>query len=69
MGIMVSVAGYSAVAIKGASFARSPLLLIDYQHLYYVLMGSGTFPDMVGRIRRHSSQEGEAYLPVNKFGG
>jgi hypothetical protein len=69
MGIMVSISGYSSVAINQASFARSPLLLIDHSHLYYVLMGNGIFPEMITRIRRHSAQEGKAYLPVNKFGG
>jgi hypothetical protein len=69
MGIMVSISGYSSVAISGASFAKSPLLLIDHSHLYYVLMGMGNFPEMITRIRRHSAQEGKAYLSVNKFSG
>jgi hypothetical protein len=34
-----------------------------------VLGGFFSFPDLVRRIRRHSSQEGKAYLPVNEFGG
>jgi hypothetical protein len=37
MGIMLSVSGYSSVAIQEASFSRSPLLLLDYSHLYMVL--------------------------------
>lgn len=69
MGILVSISGYSSVAIKQASSARSPLLLIDHSHVFYVLMGSGTFPEVITRIRRHSAQEGKAYLPVVKFGG
>lgn len=69
MGIMVSISGYSSVAIDGASIAKSPLLLIDYSHLYHVLMGNGTFAEVVTRIRRHSAQEGKAFLPVSKFGG
>ena len=68
MALMVSVSGYSSVAISQASFARSPLLLIESSHLYYVLMGNATFPELVNRIRRHSAQEGKAYLPVNQFG-
>jgi restriction endonuclease Mrr len=69
MGIMVSVSGYSSVAKDEASRAKSPLLLIDGTHLYHVLMGIMAFDAMVGRIRRHSAQEGKAYLPVNQFGG
>jgi hypothetical protein len=69
MGIMVSISGYSSVAIDGASIAKSPLLLIDHGHLYHVLMGNGTFAEVITRIRRHSAQEGKAYLPVSKFGG
>jgi hypothetical protein len=69
MGIMVSMSGYSSVATQEASFAKSPLLLLDHSHLYMVLSGIESFPSVIRRIRRHSSQEGEAYLPVTRFGG
>ena len=69
MGIMVSMSGFSSVAVKEASFSKSPLLLLEHSHLYMVLGGIVTFPDAVRRIRRHSSQEGKAYLPANQFGG
>jgi len=70
MGIMVAMSGYSSVAIQQASFARSPLLLFDYSHLYnMVLAGIETFADVVRRVRRHSSQTGNAYLSVQDFGG
>jgi hypothetical protein len=69
MGIMVSMSGFSSVAVKEASFSKSPLLLLDYSHLYMVLSGVIAFPDTVRRIRRHSSQEGKAFLPVTEFGG
>lgn len=69
MGIMISMSGYSSVAINEASFARSPILLLDHNHLYLVLGAAISFPDTVRRIRRHSSQEGKAYLAVNDFGG
>jgi hypothetical protein len=69
MGIMVSISGYSSVAIQEASFAKSPILLLDHSHLYMVLTGIESFPNVIRRIRRHSSQEGEAYLPVTRFGG
>ena len=69
MGIVLSMSGFSSVAVREASFSRSPLLLLDHSHLYMVLGGSISFPDAVRRVRRHSSQEGKAYLPVNEFGG
>lgn len=62
MGIMVSVSGYSSVAIDGASGARTPLLLLDHGHLYCLLGGAMTSPEMIARVRRHSSQTGRAYL-------
>jgi hypothetical protein len=69
MGVMVSMSGFSSVAVQGASFARSPLLLLDHSHLYMVLGGIIPFNDAVRRIRRHSSQEGHAFLAVHEFGG
>lgn len=69
MGILVSMSGYSSVAIAQASFSRSPLLLFDHSHLYLVLGNVSAFPNVVRRVRRHSSQEGRAFLPVNEFGG
>jgi hypothetical protein len=68
MGIMVSMSGYSSVAIQEASFAKSPLLLLDHGHLYMVLCDIESFPNVIRRVRRHSSQEGEAFLPVSQFG-
>lgn len=69
MGIMVSMSGYSSVAIKEASFSKSPLLLFEHSHLYMVLGGIESFPNILRRVRRHSSQEGQAFLPTTKFGG
>lgn len=69
MGIMISMSGYSSVAIQQASFARSPLLLFDHAHLYMVLGGIEAFADVVRRVRRHSSQTGSAYLLAQEFGG
>lgn len=61
MGIMVSMSGYTGPAIKSASGERSPLLLIDHQHLYAVLGGVLRLDELVGRIRRGASQTGRAY--------
>jgi Restriction endonuclease len=69
MGIIVSMSGFSSVAVDEASFSKSPLLLLDHSHLYLVLGSVISFPDAVRRIRRHSSQEGKAFLAVTDFGG
>jgi hypothetical protein len=69
MGIIVSISGYSSVAIGGASGRRSTLLLLDAQHLYLSLSGVLSFKDIISRVRRHASQTGESYLPVSKFNG
>ena len=62
MGLFVSVAGYSSVAIDGASVPKTPLLLLDHGHLYALLSGTMTLPDLIGRARRHSSQTSQAFL-------
>ncbi|MCC7054865.1 MAG: hypothetical protein IT355_16455 [Gemmatimonadaceae bacterium] len=64
MGLMVSLSGYSSVAIDGASVARSPLLLLDFSHLYLLLSGTTTLSELIARVRRHSSQTSRAFLPV-----
>jgi hypothetical protein len=69
MGIMVSMSGYSTVAVAEASAPRTPLLLLDHGHLYAALTRVMSLPDILARVRRHASQTSEAYLPVSKFGG
>lgn len=67
MGVMVSISGYSHVAVEEASGEKTPLLLLNHAHLYLVLGGIMGFSDVIDRIRRHASQTGEAYLPANQF--
>jgi len=69
MGIMVSMSGYSYVAIDEASGPRSLLLLLDHSHIYMVLQGIENFGDVIRRVSRHSSQTGRAYLAIAEFGG
>ncbi len=69
MGILVSISGFSSVAIDGASGRRGVLLLFDAQHIYLSLSGSLGFGDVISRIRRHAAQTGKAYLEVGQFGG
>lgn len=69
MGLFVSMAGYSSVAVKEASGKKSTLLLLDASHVYLVLTGGMHCIDVVRRVRRHASQTGESFLPVVAFGG
>ncbi|EUK17458.1 restriction endonuclease [Commensalibacter papalotli (ex Servin-Garciduenas et al. 2014)] len=67
MGIMVSVSGYSKVAISEASGGKTTLLIIDVNHLYLFFSDIMNFEEIISRVRRHASQTGQAYLPVNEF--
>jgi hypothetical protein len=67
MGVMVSMSGYSGVAISEASGAGTKLLLLDYAHINLVLDGHD-FSEILGRVRRHASQTGRAYLEVHHLG-
>lgn len=69
MGVFVSISGYTEVARKEASSAKTPLLLVDHSHLYLVLSGIMGMSDVIERIRRHASQTGEAYLAASDFTG
>jgi hypothetical protein len=69
MGLMVSMSGYSEVALREASGRRTPLMLMDHRHVYFALGGSVAFGEIVDRVRRHASQTGDAFLPPERFGG
>lgn len=67
MGIHISISGYSSVAITTASGPKTTLLLLDFNHLYLVLSGALTLPEIIERSRRHASQTGEAYIEASKI--
>lgn len=67
MGVMFSISGYSSVAIKEASGPKCLLLLFDHAHIYMLLNGVCSLQELVGRVRRHASQTGEAYLESRQF--
>lgn len=69
MGVFVSISGYSSVAVAEASGPKALILLFDAQHIYLCLAGVLNFGDVLSRVRRHASQTGEAYLPVQQIGG
>ncbi len=47
MGIMVSISGYSSVAIQEASGEKTPILLLDHGHLYLSLCGIMGMADII----------------------
>jgi len=55
MGVMVSISGYSSVAINDASGSKTTLMLFDANHLYLFLSGAMKFEDIITRVRRHAS--------------
>lgn len=69
MGLFVSMAGYSSVAIKDASGKKTTMLLLDANHIFLVLTGGMNLAEVIRRVRRHASQTGESHLPVSEFGG
>lgn len=67
MGLFVSMAGYSIVAVAEASKPKTPLLLMDASHVFLVLQGLWELPELVLRLRQHASQTSEAYLPAGQL--
>lgn len=67
MGIMVSMAVYSSVAIEQASGKKTPLILMDYGHVMALLQGMWKLDELISRLRRHVSQTGEAYLAMSRL--
>jgi len=70
MGIMISISGYNENAIKNASRDRTPILLLDHSHIFnFILTDVMSLEEVIGRVKRHASQTGKSFLPVNKFSG
>lgn len=67
MGLFLSMAGYSSVALSQASKPRTPLLLMDAGHVFLVLQGLWELPELICRLRQHASQTSEAYLPPSEL--
>lgn len=65
MGLLISIAGFEEGAIKAASCERTPMLLIDGNHLFGLIMTRRfTVKELIESVRRHASQTGMAYRPV-----
>ncbi len=68
MGIFVSISGFNDGAKRSASKQRTPMLLLDYSHIYnLILRGVMTLPQVVSGIKRHASQTGSSFLGASEF--
>ena len=67
MGLMVSMSGYSSVAVFQASGKKTPLILLDASHVMALFYGGWKLGELIGRVRRHVSQTGEAFLEVKQI--
>jgi len=67
MGLMVSMSGYSSVAVTQASGKKTPLILLDASHVMSLLYSGWKLGELVARLRRHVSQTGEAFLEVGRL--
>jgi hypothetical protein len=56
MGVFISISGYTEGARKAASGPRTPLILLDHEHIYAALRGAMPMQDILARVRRHASQ-------------
>ena len=64
---MVSMSGFSSTAIQQASGGKTPIILMDFSHVYLVLGGIWALPEVIARLRRHASQAGQAFRPAKDF--
>jgi hypothetical protein len=69
MGLMVSMSGYSSVAITQASGKKTPLILLDASHVMALFYSGWKLGELIARLRRHVSQTGEAILDVSRLHG
>ncbi len=67
MGLMVSMSGYSSVAIVQASGKKTPLILLDASHVMALFYSGWKLGELIARLRRHVSQTGEAILDVSRL--
>lgn len=68
MGLFVSISGFNEGSKRAASKQRTPMLLLDYDHIFnLILRGVMSLPEVVSRIKRNASQTGSAYLPAIEF--
>lgn len=68
MGIMISVNGYNQNAIRSASYAKTPVLLMDGSHFFNCIFRDKlSLLETIDRVRQHAAQTGCAYLPASEI--
>lgn len=67
LGLFVSISGYTRDGIEAYSHGRKVLLLLDGPHLAAVFEGRLRLDDLLLRARRHASQTGQVYLPLQEI--
>ena len=68
LAICFAMSGYSSVAIAEACKGRTMILLFDYNHIFLLLRGAISLPELIDRVKRHAAQTGEAYLNATYLG-
>ena len=65
-GLFVSISGFSESALKDASCDHTPLILMDYKHIFILLVTRRfTFPELVRRMLSNAAETGSSYLDVS----
>ena len=67
MGLMISPAGYSRLAIEEASGVRTPLLLLDHNHIYLILNYLISPDNLVQKLRYLTKKSGDSYINPEKI--
>lgn len=66
-GLFVSISGFSESALKDASCDHTPLILMDYSHIFNLLVTRRfTFPELLRRMLSNAAETGSSYLDVCK---
>jgi hypothetical protein len=67
MGLVISMSGFIPAAVADISIAGTKIILLDYAHVYAVLMGTMNLQEMVKRVREHASRTGDSFLAFSDF--
>ncbi|HEX2839514.1 MAG TPA: hypothetical protein VHN77_15460 [Phycisphaerales bacterium] len=68
MGIVVSMSGFGKATVDEASGPGTKLLLLGHDHIYAILSGAMTLPEVIVRVREHASRTGRSHLAIADFG-
>lgn len=67
-GLIISMSGFDNNAIRQASSDRTWILMMDYSHIYNLILNHAMeLSDVIRRIHRNASQVGESFLALEDF--